>query len=341
MHKQHLRWLAGLGLALLVAWLAAPGGPRAGAQTVPAAQLYLPLVWDQVGAEGLVAAPTLRVTEPPPPTLAPSATATELPPPTDTPTTAPTATDTPPPTPTQKPAATGKITGKLTSKGAPLRFFGETGPWIELRRRTGGGPWVKVANAISDGEGAFAFENPEALRPGEVYQVWWNNPVEDGARTWLHRWWSRDIAAFGDGQDVDVGVFEVADLILTQPCHDCAQTGSISFEWDARAGERGTYRWSMFDGCGDVEKRAEAWRSAPLNRQTRYVTGPPPGFQYDTRYCWYVLIEDGANGSGWPYFDRRVTFCSSAATCRGQATGRSNPPPPVRWADFGRARGWW
>lgn len=324
-------WLVGgAGLAVLtVLGLAQMAGRSTAAQMVPPPKIYLPLVWDQVGSESLVAASTLAPTVPPTATEGPTSTATATPLPTDTPTPEPSATFTAVPTPTLPPAPTGKITGRLTFKGDPMRFFGEEGPWIELRRKVGGGPWLKIANAVSDDAGRFTFENPPAIGPGEVYQVWWNNPVEDGADLWLHRWWSRDITSFGDGRDVDVGVFELADLILTQPCHDCLLTGSITFGWNPRPGERGTYRWSMFDGCGNLEARADAWRSAPLGRGSSYTTAPPPGFQYDTRYCWYVLIEDGANGSGWPFFHRRVTFCSSPATCRGLAGANAVPPAPV------------
>jgi hypothetical protein len=321
----------------------ARAGLQTVAQTVPAPKIFLPLVWGQVGLESLVAAATLAPTVPPTATAGPSDTPSATPMPTDTPTPEPTATFTAVPTPTQPPAPTGKITGRLTFKGEPMRFFGEEGPWIELRRKVGGGPWLKIANAVSDETGRYTFENPPAIGAGEVYQVWWNNPVEDGADLWLHRWWSRDITAFGDGKDVDVGVFELADLILTQPCHDCLQTAPITFGWNARPGERGTYRWAIHDGCGDVEARAGAWRSAPLARATQYNTSPPPGFQYDARLCWYVLIEDGANGSGWPFFDRRVTFCSSPATCRGAALtdpGRTTTAPAVLDRPLGFGRTW-
>ena len=62
--------------------------------------------------------------------------------------------------------------------------------------------------------------------------------------------------------------------------------------------------------------RAEAWLSPPLGRKTSYLSGPPPGFRFDTRYCWYVRVEDGANGGGWPFYVRKVAWCSSEATCR-------------------------
>ncbi len=329
----------GVGLTVGMGRGTVPGTRPVDAQTLPGPKLFLPLGFKGATLADLPVAPTAAATTAPTATDRPTSPPTDTPPPTDTLTPEPSATFTEVPTPTlpPTPVTTGKITGRLTFKGDPMPFYGEEGPWIELRRRGGGRDWVKVANAVSDAQGRFTFENPAALAPGETYQVWWNNPVESGADLWLHRWWSRDITGFGDGRDVDVGVFEVADLILTQPCHDCLSTAPIVFGWDARDGERGTYRWSLFDGCGDVEKRAEAWHSNSLVRATRYSTSPPPGFQYDVRYCWFVLIEDGANGSGWPFYARRVTFCSSEATCRGLAA--SGPAPDLRGPPEGLAGG--
>jgi len=289
--------------------------------------IYLPLAWDNTRADELAVPRAVTAAPTDPPTATATPTATPEPTATDTP--GPTATPTPSPTPTLKPtpAMTGRITGRITDKGKPIgEGFGEPGtPQIELRRKSGADTWVRVGAATTDANGRFVFENPPALGPGGVYQVWWNNAVEDGADLWLHRWWSRDIVAFGTGRDVDVGTFEVANLDLTTPCHDCLSTAPITFQWDARDHAGDVYRWSIFEGCGDVEARVRAWHSAPLGRRTTYITSPPSGFGYDIKYCWYVLIEDGANGSGWPFFDRRVTFCSSPATCRGARAGRAAP----------------
>ncbi len=320
-------WLAAAAGGLVVA-AALTAGPRGAVRADDdGPRVFLPLAWLGVAREALPTAPSAApvpsataVAPTEPPTAEPaSPTATEPPPPTEPPTATETAVPpTEPPTPTPK-APAGRIKGRLTDNGKPLaEGFGEPGlPQIELRKQSGGGAWEKVANSVTDRAGAFVFESPPALAPGEVYRVWWNNPTEDGADLWVHRWWSRDITAFGDGTDVDVGVFELADLKLTQPCHDCLQTAPITFGWRARSHTSESYRWSVFDGCGDVENRANAFRTASLGRKTEYTTSPPSGFRYDARYCWYVLIEDGANGTGWPFHDRRVQWCSSPETCRG------------------------
>jgi len=307
------------------------GGPGDTRAQAPLFQdLYLPLAWQNASRDDLPIVPTAlpptptRFVEPPTPTVPPPT--DTAPPPTDTPEPAATETPSPEPTPTatpKEPAVTGTIKGKLTKNGEPMPGMGENGPQLELRVRRASGAWEKVASALTDDDGAFAYVNPPALEVGETYQVRWDNPIEEGAGGadgWLGRWFSKPITVFGDGGDVDVGVWEMADLDLSKPCHDCLQTAPITFEWRARSHRRDVYRWALFEGCGRIDRRADAWNSNALARNTSYTTSPPPGFDYDVKYCWYVRIEDATSGWGWPFYDRRVTFCSSAATCRKART---------------------
>ncbi len=308
-----LVWLAITATAAVAVWAAGPGGDDAPAraQDEPEVILHLPLSLLGQDREGIQPPSTARP-EPSATPLPASATPTQSPEPTPT---EPEPTE--PPTPTL-PAETGDIFGHMTFQGAPLDIgFGSPGtPQIELRRRQGAdGPWELVANAeIIDAAGRFVFEDPPALSAGQTYQVWWDNPPGLGADLWLGRWWSRDITVFGDGADIDVGVFEVVDLTMTEPCHDCGQTPPIVFEWEPRDNASETYRWAVFDGCDEtVNQRFGAWLSADLGHASDYETGPPAGFRLGQRYCWFVRIDDGQNGGGWPYYARRVTWLASAA----------------------------
>jgi len=299
-----------LAAVLAFGALAAVSGAEVGRAQAPGeeegSRILLPMAVRGLGRDELRPAPTLRATAPP---TEPPATATA------SPTPSPEPSPTEPPTPTT-PAETGAIQGRMTVSGVPLDIgFGVPGtPQIELRRRAGSGDWELVANAeIVDEEGRYFFENPPALAEGEVYQVWWVNPPGLGADLWMGRWWSRDIPAFGSGEDVDLGVFELADLKMTDPCHDCGQTPPIEFKWQPREHASERYRWAVFSGCDqDVSQRATAWLSADLGRASSYETGPPAGFRLDTRYCWYVRVDDGENGGGWPFYARRVTWLASA-----------------------------
>ncbi len=280
-------------------------------------RVYMPFLARAVALGDLPVAPTVQATLPPP-TVAASPTASLVP--TETATEAPTATATAVPSPTVK-RPTGRITGRIIADGQPLEDgYGDDGlPQIELRLGLGDS-WTKVDRAIIEGgDGRFVFQDPPALREGERYEVWWINPPPPvGADLFLDRWRSRAVTAFGDGQDVDLGSFDVADLKLQSICNDCLQTAPIEFKWTARNRPTEIYRWALFDGFSpSIEARNDAWLSESLGRKTSFITGPPSGHDFDKRYRWYVRIEDTSTGGwGWSYYAWRVTWCSSAETCR-------------------------
>jgi hypothetical protein len=310
-----LLW-ASVGLVAGTMW----GGqaPRRPAGAEGEADVYLPLALCGVRMEDLpTAAPadTATLTPTTAPTSTPSATETVVVPP---PTITPLPTFTPEPT---EPDVPSSITGHIVFERKPLpEGFGSTGgPQIELRRcnSADGQPcpladWERVATAITDEEGAYVFRSPPPLGEGQLYQVWWTNddtPDVQGDSSFVNRWWSRTIDALGPGDDVDLGTFDVTDLKYVAICHDCGQSLPIVFRWNSRPNSSEDYRWSLFRGCGDNANREGAYRTPSLGHASQYtLASPPPGFRLDEKYCWYVFIEDGDNGTGWPFFEWRVTF---------------------------------
>lgn len=241
-----------------------------------------------------------------------------------TPSASPTATSepetpTPDATPTELPA-TGRIHGRYVENGEPLPagYGAESLPQIELHRCLSS-DCEKVANTLVAEGGTVEFVNPPPLGAGQYYQIVWVNDPGLSYDGFLYRWWSRKVtgAEFGTGQVVDVGVMDVANLELTNPCHDCLQTLPITFKWNLRPNAAEIYRWSLFKECGHDEYRVNAYQTQPLGHAKEYVvSSPPPGFRYDEKYCWFIHIDDGRNGTGSTFYAHRVTFCSSPATCR-------------------------
>lgn len=297
-----------LAVALLVLlWL-----PRTAAQprTTDAheVRVYLPLAAPAAVLSDLPRPPTAAATTEPPATVTAAITKTPLPP---TATDEPTATPTETSAPTEEPA-TGTIRGRYTENGEPLPAgYGADGfPQIELQRCAGGG-CETVARTISQEGGLLAFENPPALEPGQAYQVVWANEPGLSYDGFLHRWWSRRITSFGDGSDVDLGAMEVGNLVLTDICHDCGQSLPITFKWRTRPPREEVYRWSLFRACGDYAERPNAYRTESLGHRGQYtLNAPPRGFRLDEKYCWFIQIEDSQRGTGWSYYDWRVTFLS-------------------------------
>lgn len=253
-------------------------------------------------------------TTPTPTTLSPTLTPSVPPSATSEPATA-----TPAVTPTELPA-TGRIHGRYTENGQPLAagYGAESLPQVELHRCLSL-DCEKVANTLVTEGGAVEFVNPPPLGPGQYYQIVWVNDPGLSYDGFLYRWWSRKVtsAEFGAGQDVDVGTMDVANLELTNPCHDCLQTLPITFKWDPRPNAAEIYRWSLFKECGHDEYRVNAYQTQALGHAKQYVvSSPPPPFKYDEKYCWFIHIDDGRNGTGSTFYAYRVTFCSSPETCR-------------------------
>jgi hypothetical protein len=301
--------------------------------------IHLPLTMKSARREALAGPEILKPTEP----AATATTAAETALPTDPPTAEATPTFTPPPTPTVS-MDRGRIIGRITWNDKPLAIgFGEASipgsPLIELRMSSGvAGGWSLVDNAqIIDEQGLYVFDNPPALPEGRVYQVRWRNDDPLSADLWLRYWWSREITSFGDGSEVDLGSFEVGDVVMTAPLHDSAHFTSgvgIEFKWDARGHAKDIFRWAVADDCVQEvgNSRKNVWSSPPLGKKTSYTTMNPSGFRFDQKYCWFVLVDDGEGGSGSSFYDRKVSWCSSAATCGGLAPAAAVP------ADL-RARG--
>lgn len=267
------------------------------------ADLFIPLVFRGV-----------TLAELPTPPLGATLTPTSPPTATATPTDIPTATATPTPTEVRP---TGRIHGHMTVDGQPMAagFGVPPYPQIELHKRVSG-EWERVVSTVTTEGGAFEFLNPPALGPGEVYRVVWLNDVDTGfgSDIWVHRWWSRNVAVFGSGEDIDIGTFELADLRYLSPCHDCHQTLPITYKWSARANKSDVYRWRLYKGCGSLEDRYNFYETQSLGRATEYtLNSPPPTYTYDTTYCWYIFISDGENGTGWPFHTWRTAFLSGAS----------------------------
>jgi hypothetical protein len=318
--------LAMVGLILAAGALAALGGPplspvRASPDDV---SVFLPLALVGARFDTMEAVPTAARDGSATSAPADTPTDTATPEPTGTVEIPPTMTSEPTYTPTAtEPAVPSRIFGRITVSTRPIAegFGVPGGPQIELRRcaRTDracvADEWEVVDHTLVVEEGRFEFRNPPPLAEGERYQVWWTNDFEhvDAATSeYLGRWWSRPIEHFGPGDEVDVGVFEVADLKLREICHDCGQSLPITFKWAMRPNRAENYLWSLFRGCGSIAARYGAYRTASLGHHAQYeLASTPPGFRLNEKYCWYIFIDDGRNGTGWSFDDWRVTFLTT------------------------------
>ncbi len=300
--------IIGLGLTVAVSGQDTPVGgldSRLRAQPGLNEFRYVPLLWRGAKRSDFPSIPTAR----------PTATATATPTPTAT-VASPTPTAIPvTATPTTLPS---RIHGRIVADGEPLPAgFGSSpgGPQIELRRRQGvGGKWTRIANTVTRDGGSFDFESPPALQPGEAYQVWWDVDPNLFIESWLIRWTSREITALEPDDEVDVGEFDVTNLEVTKPENFWWNTLPLTFSWRTRANSSEGYRLALVRRCGynsnDLD-RDDAYVGENLGKRGSFrLESLPPGFEYDKRYCWFVIADGGVNGTGYPLHYRHITFCS-------------------------------
>jgi len=324
-------WITGLAMAAVAPW--AGGLPHArGAADALEIHVYLPLGLKVEDARALPIAAT--VVPPTPTATAPAATVVVPPVPTDPPTETATDTPTEPPTitPSPTPSATptlkpgGAITGRLTIDGTPASegLGGDFGPGLVLRKCLGEKECETVARTgvlPGDSDGRYVFDGPPALERGKYYQVTWinENPVGNesseyaGAELWIGAWYGPRITSYQPGQTVDVGTFELADVVLVAPTHGTGFSGfPIQFEWKARAREVGNYSWSICEQCCQtLSQRIGHYHTPSLGRQTRYLLqAQPPGTQIgiEHKYCWFIRIDDERGGHGEGYRIRMMWF---------------------------------
>lgn len=255
---------------------------------------------------------------------------TPPPPPTNTPG-GPTATATntrPAPTPSPTGAGLGSIHGSVQDGGLPA-----SGVTLELRHYdAGSGFWTTVDLAVSAADGSFSFSDPPSLAPGDLYYVLYRNTLFDIGRLWL--WQTPYQDSFTAGQMLNIGVFDIADVVLTNPAPIATLNLPATFSWQVRtATPNDSYAFDLYD---DLDPPTE-FITDPLGYASSYtLQGLPAGFTTGIEYGWDVYIfnenfdpaSPWTNGWGWSLEYRRVTFDAPGLQQAG-AAGIASPRTPA------------
>ncbi|MCB0215587.1 MAG: hypothetical protein KDH92_03045 [Chloroflexi bacterium] len=305
-------------LSLLVVCLVGAVGLSPALRAAPARQLFearvfLPLGLRGVGADAL---PTPRRLLPPTATAAPSATRTLEP----TSTRVPTQTPVPSVTPTAG-AGGALVTGRLTTDGEPsLEGLGDgLGPGLLMRECFPDGRCEWIARTAIDADGAFGFRVPVPPPDGGFYQVVWLNEVAgsgsvfSGADLWMGAYYSPELRSLNEGDAVDLGRIEIADIVILSPTNGTGFQGlPWTFQWELRKAEMGDYRWAYCEApCQTVAERERdtIFTSPSLGRTPEYVMNQhPPGTKIgiEFKYRWYIWVDYPNGGHGESYYARML-----------------------------------
>jgi hypothetical protein len=193
------------------------------------------------------------------------------------------------------------ICGRVTENGFPvsnitldLRFFD-------------GVNWSTIDTIQTGSNGIFSFCDAPSLYPGEVYYVLYLNDSSVSDRMW--GWGTRDLTNYTSGSTVEIGEFDLEDIILVSPASGAHISLPHTFQWIRRsASPSDNYEFHLYDFSDDEPHFSSYPR---LGYASAYALPYlPVGFANDTQYAWDIWVYSPDGGSGVSYDTRGVIFGS-------------------------------
>jgi uncharacterized delta-60 repeat protein len=192
--------------------------------------------------------------------------------------------------------------GRVTDKGAPaagislsLRFFDGTN-------------WSTMATTVTNPDGVYNFANIPDLTPGQKYYVLYTNQ-NDPNRLWI--WGTKVITSYTIGSSINIGNFDISNIILSSPAPGSIVTLPYTFQWVRRLASLGdSYEFDLYDPYdGDPY-----FYTPMLGYVDNYIlTGLPAGFVNGANYAWEVYAYSPDGGSGISFYSYIVSFSNSAS----------------------------
>ncbi len=209
------------------------------------------------------------------------------------------------------------IYGIVTDHGAPVSG-------VQLRLRFYNGyAWSTAATTTTLADGSYSFQNPGNLTAGQAYYVLF--PNVENVITRLFYWSTKAILTYTNDQEVNIGNFDVADIILGNPPHLTSTQFPVTFNWTLRTS-------SLTDSYHLVMYRDSDWTffydSGALGYiSNKTLSGLPAGMSFNIIYGWFPAIEapDGAYGES--YYYNAITFLSTPSAPLGSWTEMKVPRP--------------
>jgi len=193
------------------------------------------------------------------------------------------------------------IFGYVTDSGLPA-----AGVLLDLWHDDGATPAVLMTIA-TDTNGHYRFLDAPPLGPGESYWVRYENEVNPAR---LYEWYTRELTSFPDGSSVNIGNFDIANVVYTAPSPRIKIVLPFNFQWTPRpATPTDSYQFEIFDYL-DLNP---TFSTAPLGYTGSYnLSSLPAGFQYCNLYVWAIALHSPDGGSGYSYWAYTLTLHQSA-----------------------------
>lgn len=198
---------------------------------------------------------------------------------------------------------TGSIYGSVTFNGTPIEN-------ISLKLRFFDGTNTStVATTSTAANGSFIFRHIPGLASGQKYYVLYENDSEEEEDK-LFAWNTRALTAYNSDQHIEIGNFDIANIVITSPNTDTSVALPSTFLWVTRpATPNDSYAFNMYD---PEDQNPLFITKPPLGYVNSFtLESLPAGFNINTPYFWevYTYSADGGYGISKEIF--AITFLNT------------------------------
>jgi hypothetical protein len=170
-----------------------------------------------------------------------------------------------------------------------------------------GSIWDDIDTTNTDSNGNYLFTGMPALLAGQKYVVEYLNET-DPTRLWV--WDTRELTSFSTGSVVNIGNFDLANVVFSSPAPGSEAVPPQSFQWSRRpTTPSDSYQFNLLD----IYDNNPSFVGPPVGYASSYTLGSlPAGFQYCNPYFWGVKVNSPDGGWGMSYYVYLVTLHQTA-----------------------------
>lgn len=206
------------------------------------------------------------------------------------------------------------IYGTITQNGIPAAFR-----TVMLRKYDASiNSWSTAATTTTRGDGGYTFNSIPSLDSGDIYYAAFSNSSQQPGLLWF--WATPYQRSFSAGTSLNLGIFDIADVVLNSPANGSTTGFPATFTWTRRSATASdSYRFHLYEPSGGLPE----YTSAPLGYTSQIILGGiPPGFLFSHDYAWdlYVIPPNGGvpdMGWGWSLGVNRIQFRQPALVSEG------------------------
>ncbi|PKO19117.1 MAG: hypothetical protein CVU39_00775 [Chloroflexi bacterium HGW-Chloroflexi-10] len=203
-----------------------------------------------------------------------------------------------------KNTTSGTIFGSVTFNGTPIENIS-----LQLRFFDGTN-WSTLTTTNTTANGSFIFRHIPGLASGQKYYVLYQNPSVTIEEDKLFAWNTRALTAYNSDQHIEIGNFDIANIVITSPNTDTSVALPSTFLWVTRpATPNDSYAFNMYK---PVDINPLFITNPPLGYVNSFtLESLPAGFNTNTTYFWevYTYSADGGYGISNKIF--KITFLNT------------------------------